>query len=254
MSRDNKPVSDQPSPALVSEGFAAVIGDLVASRRQERTSLHGVVVEALEAADRDVDAIQPLTPTLGDEFQGIYPDLAGALRACLLVRLHLKGRVDVRFGVGWGMILQLEPDREALGQDGPAWWSAREAIEELRESTRARGAPRGRATLFRVAGEREDAPPPTGDAEFRGHRPLVLAPAVEPLVNALLVCRDELVAAMDERDARILLGLFEGLTPSAIAEKEGISQPAVSQRAARSGAYAVMAAERLVAEAVRGEV
>jgi len=253
MRREDKPGVDEAPPAHGSEGYAAVIGDLVASRRQERTSLHGVVVGALEAVNGDLDAIQRLTPTLGDEFQGIYADLAGALRACLLVRLHLKGRVDVRFGVGWGMILQLEPDREAMGQDGPAWWSAREAIEELRESTRARGAPRGRATLLRVAGEREREPAPPGDAEFRGHPPLVLAPAVEPLVNALLVCRDELVAAMDERDARILLGLFEGLTPSAIAEKEGISQPAVSQRAARSGAYAVVAAERLVDEAVRGE-
>jgi len=253
MKREDKPGVDEPPPAHGSEGYAGVIGDLVAARRQERTSLHGVVVEALEAVNGDVDSIQPLTPTLGDEFQGIYGDLAGALRACLLVRLHLKGRVDVRFGVGWGMILQLEPDREALGQDGPAWWSAREAIEELRESTRARGAPRGRATLFRVADDSENEPAPPGETGFRGHRPLVLAPAVEPLVNALLVCRDELVAEMDERDARILLGLFEGLTPSAIAEKEGISQPAVSQRAARSGAYAVVAAERLVAEAVRGE-
>ena len=239
------------------EGYAAVIGDLVASRRVEgeRARLHDDVTGALDAVNRGLESIQPLTPTLGDEFQGVYADLASALRACLLVRLHLKGRVDVRFGVGWGGILQLEADREALGQDGPAWWSAREAIEELRETARARGAPRGRATTLRVAegSEAEAGEPSRGlqhPSSFRGHVPRALDPRVEPLVNALLVCRDELAAAMDERDARILLGLFEGLTPSAIAEKEGISQPAVSQRAAKSGAYAVVEAERLMAEAM----
>lgn len=239
-------------------GYAAVIGDLVASRRaEERTRLHGGVAASLDAVNRDLGSIQPLTPTLGDEFQGVYADLASALRACLLVRLRLKGLVEVRFGVGWGGIVELEADREALGQDGPAWWSAREAIEGLRETARARGGPRGRATLFRVAQSEEAADregtrgrqaSPAPDS-FRGHAPRPLAPEVEPLVNALLVCRDELVARMDERDARILLGLFAGRTPSAIAEEEGISQPAISQRAGKSGAYAVVEAERLLERA-----
>jgi hypothetical protein len=72
------------------------------------------------------------------------------------------------------------------------------------------------------------------------------------LVNALLVCRDELVASMDERDARILLGLFTGRELSAIARGEGISAAAVSQRAIRGGTYALLEADAHVRHALGG--
>jgi hypothetical protein len=228
---------------------AAVIGDLVGSRRGEETGrreVHAGLLEALGAVNEAVPAVQPLTPTIGDEFQGIYERLPSALLATLLVRLRLVGTTDVRFGVGWGRVVELEAERTPLAQDGPGWWSAREAIDEVRRRMLGRRTARGQRTLFSARHQREAAP--RRDVT----RGLVPAPQVEALLNGLLVCRDELVAHMDARDTRILLGLFEGASHGAMAQREGVTQPAVSQRAVKSGAYAVIEAQRLLDEALGG--
>ena len=58
-------------------------------------------------------------------------------------------------------------------------------------------------------------------------------------VNAFLQCRDELVAAMDPRDAAAMLGLLADEPLTRIAEEEGVSASALSQRAIRGGLYAI---------------
>jgi hypothetical protein len=65
------------------------------------------------------------------------------------------------------------------------------------------------------------------------------------------LCRDELVAAMSARDAETMRYLLEGESPSAIAERQGVSLSAVSQRAIRAGLYALRAAQRELEEAFR---
>lgn len=234
------------------DGFAAVIGDLVASRRRERREdLHETLRSALSTANAHTEALQPLIPTIGDEFQGVYATLALALRATLLVQLSMVGVSDVRFGVGWGHIVVLEEERGGLGQDGPAWWAAREAVDRLKAL--GRRAPRGWRTLLRVYADRDETGPPGRDAAFRGHRPGMLSAGAEPLINAALVFRDELVARMDDRDARIALGLLFGGTATGIAAEEGISQSAVSQRAVRSGAYALLETNAMLDRALGEE-
>lgn len=79
-----------------------------------------------------------------------------------------------------------------------------------------------------------------------------LRPDLEGFINAALVTRDELVSAMDERDARIALGLMEGKTNAAIAEEEQVSTSAISQRALGAGIYAVLRADRLLRSAFEG--
>ena len=64
------------------------------------------------------------------------------------VRLAVAPSVDVRFGIGWGEVTLLD---EATGiQDGPGWWSAREAIEWTAEAQRQPGLALVRTT-FRTA-------------------------------------------------------------------------------------------------------
>ena len=43
------------------------------------------------------------------------------------VRLTAAPAIDVRFGIGWGEVTIL--DASTGIQDGPGWWSARDAIE-----------------------------------------------------------------------------------------------------------------------------
>ena len=106
---------------------ATLIGDVVASRRSpNRSALHRAVTGALTQATDD--AVDAPALTVGDEFQGSYRTVGAAITAALAIRLALAADhdpgVDVRFGIGWGGVTMLD---ERI-QDGPGWWSAREAI------------------------------------------------------------------------------------------------------------------------------
>ena len=220
-------------------GFVALLGDVVESRlHPDREDLQRDLRGALDLANGKAAAVHPLTPTIGDEFQGLYGNLASALQATLLIRLSLHRRVDVRFGIGWGTLTTHDEDRAPFEQDGPAWWAAREAIERVRTMTHRREMPRGVRSIFLAA-------PP-----FDGEEALVPR-HLEGLVNAFLLCRDELVAAMSARDAETMRYLLEGESPSLIAERQGVSLSAVSQRAIRSGLYALREAQKEVEEAFR---
>jgi SatD family (SatD) len=212
------------------EHVVAVLGDVVGSRvhpdpgRRRRS-----VAEALALANDRLAPTQPLTPTIGDEFQGLFADLVSALEATLVVRLALLGEVDVRFGIGSGPLVAFEAASAPFDQDGPAWWSAREAVDHVREVSQRHESPRGlRARWVDAAGE---------------------PPFVVASVNAFLQCRDDLVAAMDPRDAAALLGLLADEPLTKIAEAEGVSASALSQRAIRGGLYAIRRAHVELREA-----
>ena len=209
----------------------AVLGDVVGSRgHPDPERRRGAVADALALANDRLAPMQPLTPTIGDEFQGLFADLVSALEATLIVRLVLRGRVDVRFGIGSGPLTRFEESRVPFDQDGPAWWSAREAVDHVRELSQRQESPRGLRTRWVHADD---------ERSFR-----------VASVNAFLQCRDELVGAMDTRDAAVMLGLLADEPLTRIAETEGISPSALSQRAIRGGLYAIRRAHEALREAV----
>ncbi len=198
---------------------ATLIGDVVASRRSpNRSALHRAVTGALTQATDD--AVDAPALTVGDEFQGSYRTVGAAITAALAIRLALAADhdpgVDVRFGIGWGGVTMLD---ERI-QDGPGWWSAREAIEWTATTQRQPGLSTLR-TAYRGAGT--DGPD-------------------EGAVNAALICRDQLLGSLDARSLRILRGLLNGTTKKELAELEGISASAVSQRTVRDGLDALVLA------------
>ena len=213
------------------EHVVAVLGDVVASRRHpDAERRREKIAEALAHANDRLEPVQPLTPTIGDEFQGLFDDLVSALEATLVIRSALLGEVDVRFGIGSGALIAFDPARAPYEQDGPAWWSAREAVDQVRDLAQRQERPKGVRTRW---------------VDADGHRPLEVA-----AVNAFVQCRDELVSAMDPRDAAALLGLLDDEPLSRIAEAEGVSASALSQRAIRGGLYAIRRAHLELREAV----
>jgi hypothetical protein len=187
-----------------SSACAALIGDVVGSRHaSDRGELHRRITEALSGT--------PLAFTVGDEFQGSYPTVGAAIDAALTVRLVLAPDIDVRFGIGWGEVTVL--DARTGIQDGPGWWSAREAIDW----TAATQQQPAFATV-RTAYRRHGDGGPDPDA-----------------VNAALLCRDHLLGSVDARSLRLLQGLLDHKTKKELAAMEGISPSAVSQRTARDG-------------------
>lgn len=198
---------------------ATLIGDVVGSRRaRDRIALHRRVASALGQVA--AGAVDPPSFTVGDEFQGSYPTLGGAIDAALTVRLLLAPDIDVRFGLGWGAVAVL--DAGAGIQDGPGWWSAREAIQRTAEAQRQPGLSLVRTT-FRADGEtRNDV----------------------AAVNAALICRDHLLGSLDDRSLRIVRGLMTGRTKKELAAAEGVSPSAVSQRASRDGLDLIVVASQ----------
>lgn len=102
----------------------------------------------------------------------------------------------------------------------PGWWSAREAIEEVAQLRDSKGWPKALRTRFH-----------SNDVSETG------------IVNAFLICRDQVLSRMDRKDARITLGLFAGETQGVVAEALEIQQSTVSLRQGANGPSALYRAE-----------
>ena len=211
--------------------LAVLIGDVVSSRTSaDRRGLHVSLHAALALVNGWLEPVTPLRITVGDEFQGGFDTVGRAAHASLLVRTVLAGPppadgaeespVDVRFGIGWGPVATLEEQPRV--EDGPGWWAARDAIDEVKAAARRPGL-RHRRTAFRSA---PDAGGPDAD-----------------LVNAALLCQDQVVGSASPRSLRLLGGLLRGTAQADLAQAEGISASAVSQRVRHDGLAVVVAAD-----------
>ncbi|MGA7282305.1 MAG: SatD family protein [Acidimicrobiia bacterium] len=185
---------------------AAVIGDVIGSRQAEdREHLQQSLRSCLAGVNEMVDAVQPLSVTLGDEFQGAYSAMGEALRATLLLQATLKGTADLKIGIGWGE-LYFGDERSPLDQDGPCWWHARDALDSLRERAGRHGVPQSRRTACL-----------TGTAS-------------DDLIEGYLSVRDHIVSELDALDGQILIGLASGRTQSELAADLGLNKSSISRR------------------------
>lgn len=203
----------------IDRDYAVMVADVVASRaHRDQAALIRDITAVLDWVNRLewVNAVQGLEMTVGDEFQGAYDDIGSALDAELLIRLKLALRYDVRFGIGWGQISSFDAARAPMAQSGSAWWAARDALDRVTKAASKQKWPRSARTLFAGAGE-----PLTG------------------AINAHLFCRDALLARMDEKDYRILLGLLLGERQLDVSRKLNISQSAVARRQMENGPSAI---------------
>jgi hypothetical protein len=134
--------------------------------------------------------------------------------------------VDSRYGLGQGEVTVFDDARAPVSQDGPGWWSARDAIERAK-----RLGDSSRTSFVRTC--------------FGSW--VVEAEAAEiAVVEPFMFCRDAIVERMNDRQRRLLLGLMLGRSQEMLATEEGITQGAVSQSLRRSGAFAIeIAQERL---------
>ena len=198
---------------------AAIIGDVVGSRQAiSRSRLQQRLDKALAEVNRVMKPVQALTPTLGDEFQGMYETVPEAMEACFRLRLEVVDQIELRIGIGWGALRTQDPSRTPFGQDGPCWWRAREALDELARTERSNREPNSLRTVCR-----------TGSAQ-------------ESMFNAILVLRDQVLAGMDKDDATILRLLIGGATQQEAAARLGVNKSSVSRRVQNHGLAALLRA------------
>ncbi|MFT4258090.1 SatD family protein [Microbacterium sp.] len=200
----------------------AVIADIVGSRRlPDRAAAQRRLDEAIAAVESDApSAIHPLTPTVGDELQGVYGHLGDALVSLLMIQLRLPADVSFRFGIGVGEVRAVDSMHGELS-DGPGWYAAREAIETVHERE-DRVMPSMRTWIVGAPGQDE------------------VMDSTIAASNAYLLVRDELVGAMSDRERRLVYGRLVGLSQHALAAEEGITQPSVSKALRSAGAVALI--------------
>lgn len=203
----------------------ALIGDVVGSRtHRDRAALQRTLEATLADLNELIVARQPLAPTVGDEFQAMYDDVATAIDVTLRLRLHLPDGLDCRFGLGAGTYAHVGSSPYGVMQDGPAWWAARDAIVVAKDREQRKN---GTLRTWFCAEDQQ------GDHDIA-------------TINAHLLCRDQLVGSMSARRRRLLLGVIDNRTQTVLAQAEGISASAVSQALHASGAYAVLSARELI--------
>jgi hypothetical protein len=203
----------QPLPRV-----AALIGDMVASRdAADRLGLQRQVSSVLQMIDDLVGGSPAFT--VGDEFQARFHSVGDAVEASLQLHLRTMGTIRLRIGIGWGELIAEDPERGPFGQDGPCWWRAREAIEEVERSSK------GRLPEYWTAAR-------TGTS-------------IDPLLNGYLLFRDSILAGFDEIDARIAIGLLEGRSQTGLAVELGMNKSSVSRRARAHGILALVEARSI---------
>jgi len=200
----------------------AVIADIIGSRRlDDRASAQQVLDETIARVEADMPlAAQRLTPTVGDEQQGVYDRLGDALASLLMLQLALPEGISFRFGLGVGDVRPIASVHGTLS-DGPGWYAARDAIEQVHARSQ-RAMPNMRTWIVGAPGQ---------DEVMHGE----IAAS-----NAYLLTRDELVGAMSERERRLSYGRLIGASQGELAAAEGVTQPSVSKALRSAGASALI--------------
>lgn len=122
----------------MKEEVLALIGDIVMSKKiVDRENFQNNLSKLFKKISKDSEMFlcSPYTLTLGDEFQALYlrPDsiLVDVWKIIETIYPH-----RARFSIGIDKLTtEINPDK-AIGMDGPAFYLARDGIEELKKYSR----------------------------------------------------------------------------------------------------------------------
>lgn len=177
--------------------YLVLIGDLVASRRApDRKRLQNQLKALLKKLNaRKPQPLSPYTLTLGDEFQAVF-DNANRIFIDIVLIMETLHPEQARFSLGLGNITTVLNRKQALGMDGPAFYQAREGIEQLKSS----------GDLFHLGGLPDNS---------------------APLAEGALRLLSQRIRKWEANRLAILHGLLVDDSRKAIATKLGITEQAV---------------------------
>ena len=116
--------------------YIAIIGDIIDSKKMNdrksiQIKLNDVLSKINEKYASEIAA--KFMITLGDEFQGLL--FNGKYTMDIIEQIQREMHpVRIRFGIGVGEITTDINSEMAIGADGPGYYKAREAIEELKRN------------------------------------------------------------------------------------------------------------------------
>lgn len=115
--------------------YISLIGDIVDSKKINKENREKIQ----ENLNKDLfyfnslyrnEIAGNLVITLGDEFQGLFYDAKAPFE--VITYLQVAYPVKIRYGMGIGRLHTNLSNQDAIGSDGPCWWRAREAIDEIK--------------------------------------------------------------------------------------------------------------------------
>lgn len=119
---------------LYNDCYIAIIGDIIDSRElKERMQVQKQLNQTLNEINTIYkDSISSdFIITLGDEFQGLLRQGTYTMQIIMKIEKSMNP-VKIRFGVGIGEITTDINRNMSIGADGPAYYNARDAINELK--------------------------------------------------------------------------------------------------------------------------
>jgi len=120
--------------------YCAVIADIIRSKSiNARFAIQKRLEKILDNINTDYDKsiASKFMITLGDEFQGLLNSPVSVLDMIERIKLHMYP-LRIRFGIGFGEIFTGINKEIPLGADGPAYYNAREMIDDIKKSERAK--------------------------------------------------------------------------------------------------------------------
>ncbi len=174
-----------------------LIGDIVSSRKIKNRSLTQQKFEETfkQINKKNKPLISPFTITLGDEFQAVY-EKADLLFYNIWQILQYTSPIKIRFSIGVGEITTPINKKQAIGMDGPAFYFAREGMEELKETN----------NLFILKGE---------------------GISNSELLNQILFLLSHQINGWKQTRYKIITSLYEGISVKEMADRLGITDKAV---------------------------
>lgn len=116
--------------------YVAIIGDIknskkIIDRKNTQDKLNNVLKMINEKYEEEISA--KFMITLGDEFQGLLYGGKRVLDIIEEIQMEMYP-VQIRFGIGVGEITTNINSEMAIGADGPGYYKARAAIENIKQS------------------------------------------------------------------------------------------------------------------------
>ncbi len=131
--------------------YYAIVGDMVNSKKiTNRLKMQEKLKAYLEKINQEYKEIiaANFIITLGDEFQGLLKSPLYLFDILYKTQIAMKP-LKIRFGIGIGDILTTIDNKMSIGSDGPAWWFARDMINDLKSNQKGLK----RIANIKVAGE-----------------------------------------------------------------------------------------------------
>ncbi len=180
-----------------------LIGDIIRSKtKQDRSALQERLKNEIKKVNREFrsEIKAPLKLTKGDEFEGVFKNIRGAVEAFEKIESEIYPD-KIRGGIGVGEITT-KNTQNVSEMDGPAFYRAREMIEEGKKSNRS-------SSILLIGG----------------------GEGMENSVNVILRLLMDLKSEWTKREREIMdYWIFEGYpTQEEVAERFGIDRSTVAQ-------------------------